>query len=95
MSQNSDHQPGVYVKGESVRYADTPGRAVALAFEGFVRAADQDPESVSYAEVQAQAKALGLPAKGGKAKLAESVAKSDTQIPAADQGDESTKEPTA
>jgi hypothetical protein len=36
----STFKPGIYVKGEDERYADTPAKAVALEFNGFSRQAE-------------------------------------------------------
>lgn len=56
----SDYQPGLYVKGGDVQRATTPSRAVALVFDGYKKVDEQ--EDTSYADLQAQAKALGIPA---------------------------------
>ena len=66
-------QTGTYVKGERVRYARTPGQAVQAVWEGFRRADEVDTD-VDYRELQARAKALGIPANGPKAALAKAVA---------------------
>lgn len=54
MSTSSDHQPGQYSKGDSVKYAATRAQAVALVFQGYrphevVEAkpeADVEPENI-------------------------------------------------
>lgn len=39
-SNQAPHQPGVYVKGDVARVANSASKATALAFDGYVRVAD-------------------------------------------------------
>lgn len=56
------HQPGVYVKGDSVRMASSARSAAALVFDGFVLQ-DQSPAAdADYRDLQAQAKELDIKA---------------------------------
>jgi hypothetical protein len=67
--------PGTYRKGDDVRYADSAATAVNLAFTGYQRVtAESVAEGASYAELQAQAKSLGIPANGTKESLAQAIA---------------------
>lgn len=87
-STSAPHQPGVYVKGDVVRTATTPAKAVALVFNGFVRQAPVPPsEDADYRDLQAQAKELDIPANQSAdvlreaifdAKLADSLRDSNT-----------------
>ena len=80
-------QPGLFVKGDKVRNAVTPAQAVQAAWEGFVAAPDQaEQESASYADLQAQAKELGIPANQSAVKLAEAIANFEPE-PEAQQSD--------
>lgn len=68
-------QPGVYRKGHDVRVADTNAQAVALTYDGFQPQTAEAVESeLSRSELQAQAKALGIPANQSSAALAEAIA---------------------
>ena len=68
-------QPGLFVKGDAVRFAQTPAQAVQAAWDGFVAAPEQvETVETPYADLQAQAKALGIPANQSAAKLAEAIA---------------------
>lgn len=59
---NAQYAPGVYVKGDVERVANTPARAVALVFDGFRLKEAVPAEDTSYRDLQAQAKELGIPA---------------------------------
>lgn len=53
-------EPGTYRKGDRVRNVSTRRDAVQATWDGFVLAAPA--EDASYADLQAQAKAKGVPA---------------------------------
>lgn len=44
---NSTPQPGTYAKGDDVKVANTPAKAVALAFAGYKPVSDDAAESAS------------------------------------------------
>lgn len=46
-TSKAPHQPGVYVKGDVARVANSAAKATALAFDGYVRQSDD----VTVAEV--------------------------------------------
>ena len=62
MATQNDFEPGTYVRGDTTRYARTRAQAVAFVWDGFRPATAQQPEDVDYRNLQAQAKALGIPA---------------------------------
>ena len=70
----SEYQSGTYVRGDSVKHAGTPAQAVALVWDGYKRADDPAVVDAPYAELKAQAKALGIPVKGSKDDLAAAIA---------------------
>jgi len=85
-------QPGVYRKGHETRVADTATEAVNLAFDGFQLQTAQAVESeLSRPELQAQAKALGIPANQTNAALAEAIA---SHVPSSDEVAGSNERPT-
>lgn len=43
--KNGAYEPGVYVKGQVARRAETPSEAAKFVWDGFVRQADEAPES--------------------------------------------------
>jgi hypothetical protein len=66
-SPAAPHQPGVYVKGDSVRIASSTSAAAALAFDGYALRGDEpapegDSNGVDYRDLQKQAKELDIPA---------------------------------
>lgn len=89
MATAEDLQHGVYVKGDSVRRCDTNASVVAARWEGYVLLENQDVESVDYRDLQAQAKALGVPANQSKEALEAAILEASKQ-PAGDQADETT-----
>lgn len=71
---DAQYPTGTYVKGDSVKVANTPARAVALVFDGY-RLQEQAPaEDTSYRDLQAQAKELGIKANQPEASLREAIA---------------------
>ena len=78
-------KPGLYVKGDKVRNALTPAQAVQAVWDGFVAAPEQAEQvETPYADLQAQAKALGIPANQSAAKLAEAIANFEPEADVAD-----------
>lgn len=67
--------PGVYVKGDSVKTANTAAKAVALVFEGYQLQEQVPAEDTSYRELQAEAKELGIPANQSDSALRKAIAK--------------------
>ena len=68
-------KPGVYRKGHDTRVADTASEAVSLAFAGYqLQTAESVASELDRAELQAQAKALGIKANQSSAALAEAIA---------------------
>lgn len=61
MAEKQFH-PGAFVKGGVTRMAYTPADAVRFTFEGYKRLEEETAESVSYRELQAQAKEFGVKA---------------------------------
>lgn len=70
----SEYQPGVYVKGNDERVANTSSRAVALVFEGYSLKETVPAESASYRDLQAQAKELGIAANQSEGALRDAIA---------------------
>lgn len=48
--KNGAYEPGVYVKGDVARRANTPSEAAKYVWDGFVRQADEAPASEESAE---------------------------------------------
>lgn len=71
---DSLYEPGVYVKGDDERVANTPARAVALVFEGFSLKETIPAEGATYRDLQAQAKELGIPANQSEGALRDAIA---------------------
>jgi hypothetical protein len=66
------HETGTYVKGEQTRLVATKSDAVQAVWDGFTRATvDSD---APYVELQAQAKALDIPANQSAKALSEAIA---------------------
>lgn len=61
-ASKAPHQPGVYVKGDSERVANTVSRAAALVFEGYALKDESPAPDADYRDLQAQAKELGISA---------------------------------
>lgn len=69
-SSAAPYQPGVYVKGDSVRIASTTSAAAALAFDGYAlqgepapaEETEGDSNGADYRDLQKQAKELDIPA---------------------------------
>lgn len=78
----SDYKPGTYVKGDSVKVANTAARAVALRFDGYTLHEATPAEDTSYRDLQAQAKELGIPANQSEAALRAAIA--EASLPGAD-----------
>lgn len=70
----SDYKPGTYVKGDSVKVANTTKRAVALVFDGYKLQKASPAEDTSYRDLQSQAKELGIPANQSEAALRSAIA---------------------
>lgn len=51
--KNGAYEPGVYVKGEVARRAQTPSEAARYVWDGYVRQADEAPKSEKVAEPEA------------------------------------------
>jgi hypothetical protein len=88
---DAQYKPGVYVKGDSEKVANTPARAVALVFDGYTLKETVPAESASYRDLQAQAKELGIPANQSEGALREAIAAAtpSTAVTTVDESDES------
>lgn len=67
------HKPGVYVKGDDQRVANSASAAVALVFDGFVRKDEGPAEDATYRDLQEQAKELDIPANQSAEALREQI----------------------
>lgn len=85
---NGIYEPGIYVKGDREKVADTPARAVALAFEGYVLKDTVPSETASYRDLQAQAKELGIPANQSEQHLREAIAALPPSVVVTAEGDD-------
>lgn len=78
-SPAAPHQPGVYVKGDSVRIASTAGTAAQLAYDGYALQGESpapeadDNDTPDYRELQAQAKELDIDARQSAAELQKQI----------------------
>lgn len=88
---DAQHKPGVYVKGDVEKVANTPTRAVELIFEGYRLKESVPAESATYRDLQAQAKEFGIPANQSEPVLREAIAAAKLPSPTVvvDESDES------
>lgn len=68
----NDLELGLYVKGDRVRVANSQKEAVQAVWDGFARPAPEG--EVSFADLKAQAKALGIKTNQKKADLQQAIA---------------------
>lgn len=78
---DAQYQPGVYVKGDDEKVANTASRAVALIFEGYRLKETVPAEDTSYRDLQAQAKEFGIPANQSEAALRAAIAHASLPSP--------------
>lgn len=80
-------QPGIYVRGNSVRNAQTPGAAVQAVWDGYVRQDEVSVDTVDYRDLQETTKGLGIPANQSKDALVEAIANLEAEGGATVSGD--------
>lgn len=80
-SNGAPYGSGVYVKGNVERVATSASSAVALVFDGYALKDTVPSVEASYADLQAQAKALNIPANQSTGVLREAIgAKAEASV---------------